>query len=136
MVGAELAPALLLSGNDELWGKMGCGCKGGCDGFSSPTCQDGVEYTGGFHSGLLAPFILEKRAFGVFDQVLRDPLPEVVGERDPIDLCLSVALEEGRGVLPGWTARSLFSGIDEVALSRGQLHVVPVDYKHTAILRA
>src|SRR5579885_3584415 len=93
---------------------MGRGSKGGCDSFS--VWQDGVKDTGGLHSGLFVPLLLEKDAGGKRNQILRGTLPQIVGERDPINLSLPIALEKGRCPVPGWAICSQFSGKDEVAL--------------------
>ncbi len=67
---------------------------------------------------------------------MNQPFPEVVGQRDPINLRLPVPLKKGSGILSRGAIGSGFSDKDEIALFGGQHHIVPIDHKDLAGLIA
>src|SRR5258708_11016356 len=85
-------------------------------------CQDYIKQLDGFRSAFIPPIIPETHVVGTLDQILYDSFPEEVGEGHPIDLHLSIALKKRISV---W-----WSDKEEIALFRGQHHLIPIDHKH------
>lgn len=83
--------------------------------------QNNVKRLDGFGPAFFAPIIPETRVVGTLNQILYDSFPEKIGKSPPIDLDVSIALEERISV---WRADK-----EEIALFGGQPHLIPIDYK-------
>src|SRR5262249_37237482 len=110
----------------EIEGGMGGGGIGGLDGSLSG--HDRIKQLGSARLGFLSQIVPQKHGSGALDQILNDPFPAIIGERDPIDLRLSVPLEKWRASYSA--VRRRLADKDEIALFGSQHHIIPIDDKH------
>src|SRR5262249_45287890 len=78
----------------EIEGDMGGGSIGGLDGPLSG--HNRIKQLYGIRLSFFSQIVPQKHGSGALDQILNDPFPAIIGERDPIDLRLSVPLEKWR----------------------------------------
>src|SRR5437867_302655 len=99
-------------------------------GVEIATFQALVESPNSPGLSLFAQVFSEDHLFGIFDQILHDPLVAVVGKRDPINHRLSVSLEKwGAAVCQ---AIRWFPDKDEISLLGSHHYVIPIDHEQMA----
>src|SRR6266487_3847100 len=81
-----------------------------------------IKHLDGISPGFFSQIVPETDVLCTFDQILHDPFPEVVRQRYPINLSLSVPFPKRIGL---WCPDK-----DKVALFGRQHHLIPIDYKH------
>src|SRR5262249_6031634 len=109
--------------NDETSWQAGRGSIGGVE--EAPVlCQGHCAQPCGLGPTFFSPIIPPTHVRGTLDQILYDPLPEEVGEGQPVDLRPPVALKKRVSVRR--------PDEDEIALLGGQRHLIPIDHKYLA----
>src|SRR6266581_3094564 len=84
--------------------------------------QDLIKHPGDISPGFFSQIVPETDVLCTFDQILDDPFPEVVRQRYPINLSLSVPFPKRIGL---WCPDK-----DKIALFGRQHHLIPIDHKH------
>src|SRR5947209_4574218 len=108
-------------GNGEVSWEVGRSSIGGID-VALISNQDLMKQLDDISPGFFSQIVPETHVLSTGDQILHDPFPLVVGECNPIDLRLSVALKKRIGL---W-----FSDKNEIALFGRQHDLIPIDHKH------
>src|SRR6266702_8257418 len=81
-----------------------------------------IKHLDGISPGFFSQIVPETDVLCTFDQILHDPFPEVVRQRYPINLSLSVPFPKRIGL---WCPDK-----DKIALFGCQHYLIPIDHKH------
>src|SRR6266702_822939 len=84
--------------------------------------QDLIKHLGDISPGFFSQIVPETDVLCTFDQILDDPFPEVVRQRSPINLSLSVPFPKRIGL---WCPDK-----NKIALFGCQHYLIPIDHKH------
>src|SRR5579884_1962809 len=108
--------------------------RGGSERFiNRATCSNSITKDPDlFGLGGFSQVIADQYVFRTIDQIGYDAFPEIVRQRDPVDLRLPISLKERRGILSCCDVRRCVVDEEEIAFFGGEHHVIPIDDEYLA----